>query len=325
MPQNSNSVWGIAMKVINDANSEEGKKLIETMLFKYGSSAEHNYYCYIDKMEEFCASSKPYICMFEDFKGVLAKYDAKSGVYRIFMEIFAPQKEKAQILKRFLDHIFSLEHKPKKIWVELETETRKDVLNILKDTDYICNKINYTLIWPVFDMNVWDGDLMQGGEWKDLRYYWNKFFREHKTEFVTADSDKFNIEDMKKLVYEWKKNRQVSDRAEIDYYIKVIESGFRGYDVTRIMLVDGNIGAITAGFYSRPGYYYSSIGLYNTEIPRCNDIANMDDLINLKRLGCKVVDFGGVEEEHLEFKKKFRPTRYYKTHVFSIVLKNSKN
>jgi hypothetical protein len=171
-------------------------------------------------------------------------------------------------------------------------------------------------------MDVWKGDLMQGGEWKDMRYYWNKFFREHKVEFVTAD--KVSKKDMIKLVYDWKKSRKTGDRAYIDYYIQTIKDGFNGYDVTRIMIVDGIVAAITAGFIVRKRYYYSSIGLYNTTIPRCNDIANMDDLINLKKIGIETVDFGGIEQEHIEFKKKFRPSRYYNTQLFSIILRDTK-
>jgi hypothetical protein len=308
---------------ITDITSEENKLLVETMISKYGSSAEHNYYCYLDKIKEFCKTPHPYVYVFEEYKGVLAKYDTTTNEYRVFMEVLAPQDEKVGVFLKFLDYIFSHEPKPKKVWIEFEEGIRKNLLAILKDSLYRCNRVNYELIWPVFDMDVWNGDLMQGGEWKDLRYYWHKFFREHKVEFVNANDKRVDPKALKDLIYAWKKQRTVNDHAQIDYYIKVIESGFRGYDVTRIMLVDGKVGAITAGFYPRPGYYYSSIGLYNPEISRCNDIANMDDLINLKRLGCKIVDFGGIEEEHLEFKKKFRPTRYYKTYVFSIMLKES--
>ncbi|MGV8140943.1 MAG: GNAT family N-acetyltransferase [Candidatus Woesearchaeota archaeon] len=309
--------------VITEITSEDNKILIETMISMYGSSAEHNYHCYLDKINEFCKTPHPYVFVLEGYKGILAKYDTTTKEYRVFMEVLAPQAEKAEVFLKFLEHIYSEGSVPKKVWVEFEDETRSAVLEILKDSKYRCNRINYELIWPVFDMSLWNGDMMQGGEWKDLRYYWKKFFKDHNVEFVDATDAKADPVALKDMVHKWKKQRTVSDHAQIDYYLTVIDSGFQGYDVTRIMLVDGKIGAITAGFYSRPGYYYSSIGLYNPEISRCNDIANMDDLINLKRLGCKIVDFGGIEEEHLDFKKKFRPTRYYKTSVFSIVLKES--
>ncbi|MGV8086018.1 MAG: hypothetical protein ACP5N1_00150 [Candidatus Woesearchaeota archaeon] len=308
------------MQIITDVYSNENKLLIERMISKYSCAAEHNYHCYIDKILDIGSNGMPYVCIFEDDMGILATYDSKTYEYRVFTEILAPSDKKAELLRKFLDHLYSFEDitkRPKKVVLELESDTRKNVLDIFKDTDYKCNPINYNLIWPVFELDKWNGDLMQGGEWKDIRYYWNKFFRDHKVEFSTAD--KINPEELKKLVYDWKKNRTTGDRAYVDYYIRAIDSKFVGYDVTRIMIVDGKVAAITAGFNSRPGYYYDSIGLYDTTIPRCNEIANMDDLINLKKLGFKIIDFGGVEKHCLDFKNKFRPTRYYKTHVFSIV------
>ncbi|MGV8171241.1 MAG: GNAT family N-acetyltransferase [Candidatus Woesearchaeota archaeon] len=306
------------MQVITEVTSEFARAKINEMFSRYGCAAEHTYTCYVHTIKSVDPNATPYILVGEDDTGVLASYEPKNNEYRLFTEILAPTDKKADLLKQFLDNIYSLDVKPKKIWLELETETRRSVIRRLKDTAYRCNDINYTLIWPVFEMDKWDGDLMQGGEWKDLRYYWNKFFRDHKVEFLTAD--KVDKDELKNLVYDWKKNRTTGDIAYVDYYIKAIEHDFDGYDVTRIMVVDGKIAAITAGFETRPGYYYSSIGLYDVNLPRCNDIANLDDLINLKKLGYKAVDFGGIEKSKLDFKKKFRPTRYYKTHVFSIVL-----
>jgi hypothetical protein len=307
------------MQIITDADSVDSRKIIEKMISRYGSAAEHNYHCYINNITAVSPNGTPIILVDKDDMGILASYEPENNEFRIFTEILAPLEKKAELVHEFLDYVFSLEKKPKKVWIELETDTRKSIMKKLKHTQYKFNKINYTLIWPVFELNSWDGDLMQGGDWKDLRYYWNKFFRDHKVEFTTAD--KIDKEELKNLVYKWKKTRKTGDIAYVDYYIHAIDTGFEGYDVNRIMLVDGKVGAISAGFAVRKGYYYDSIGLYDTEIPRCNDIANMDDLINLKRLGYETVDFGGIEKKSLEFKKKFRPTRYYKTHTFSIVLK----
>ncbi len=302
------------MQIITDTNNS--KDIINRVISKHGCAAEHNYYCYIYGIEPW---EKPYSMIFDDDIGILAKYDTSDNDYYVFTEILAPVDKKVEVLRKFLDNVFSQEKKPRKVWVELETPTRKLVVKSLKNSNYKCNKINYTLVWPVFEMDEWNGDLMQGGEWKDMRYYWNKFFKEHKVEFVTAD--KVSKDELKQLVHNWKKNRTTGDRAYIDYYIHAIDTGFAGYDVNRIMVVDGKAAAISAGFKPREGYYYSSIGLYDKNIDRSNEVSNMDDLINLKKLGYKIVDFGGVENKSLEFKKKFRPTRFYKTHIFSIQLK----
>jgi hypothetical protein len=304
------------MQVLRDAIAN--KNLIEVLISKYGTASEHNYYCYLYNIEEY---EEPYIVIFDDGTGILAKYDKKGNYYRVFREIFCPRERTGEIVRKFLDHIYAQDVKPKKLWLELETETRAQVISSLKDSGYRVNAINYTLIWPVFEMDRWTGDTMQGGEWKDIRYYWNRFFKDHKVEFRMAkDVEK---EEMKSMIRTWKDKRTGTDRAFIDYYMHAVEHDFTGYDINRIMIVDDKVAAISAGFRFKQGYY-ASIGLFNPDIERCNEIANMDDLINLKKLGIPLVDFGGVEKGPLEFKKKFRPTRFYKTHVFSIVLDNSK-
>ncbi len=303
------------MRVITDATTS--KALIEGLMKKYGRASENNYFCYVYNIESYESS---YTLVFDDGTAVLAKYDRNGNYFRVFRETLGPKEKTGEMVKKFLEHIYSLPKTPKKLWLELETDTRKIVISELKNSDYTVNNVNYTLIWPVFEMDKWTGDAMKGGEWKNMRYYWNRFFKEHKVEFRTCkDVDK---EEMRSLVRLWKEKRTGGDRAFIDYYIHAIDHDFEGYDINRIMVVDNKVAAISAGFKFKQGYY-ASIGLYNPDIDRCNEIANMDDLINLKKLGVKLVDFGGVEKKALEFKKKFMPTRYYKTHVFSIVKKDA--
>jgi hypothetical protein len=304
------------MEVISDVG--RAKSLIEKSISKYGCSAEHNYYCYFYNIEPW---EDPYIFIFNDDTEtycILSKYDTHDNDWYFVVEPIAPEDKKISILLEALEFVFS--KNIRKAWLELESKTRKSLLVELQDRQLLkVNKINYTLVWPVFDMTQWTGEKMEGKDWKDLRYYWNKFFRDHKVEFVTAD--KVPKEDLKVLVHEWKKKRTATDRVYEEYYLNAIEYGFTGYDVNRIMIVDDKIAAITAGFRSREGYYYSTIGLYNADIDRCNEVANMDDLINLKRLGYHFVDFGGQENKSLDFKKKFRPSYFYKTHIFSVVKK----
>lgn len=298
------------MQIISDIANN--KSLIEKILKKHGCSAEHNYYCYLYNIESW---EDPYVFIFDEEYLILAKYDRHDNDWYLAEEPAAPGDKKASLIMQVVEYAFS--KNTRKVWLELELESRESLLKSLKDSDYKSNKIAYSLTWPVYKMDVWSGEKMEGKDWKDIRYYWNKFFRDHKVEFVS--SDKADKEEMKNLVYEWKKKRTTGDRAYIEYYIHAIDTDFKGYDSNRIMIVDGKVAAITAGFEARKGYYYSSIGLFEKDIDRCNEIANMDDLINLKKLGYEFVDFGGVEEKSLEFKKKFRPTYFYKTRIFSIV------
>lgn len=304
------------MEIISDITGS--KELIEHSINRYGNCAEHYYYCYLYNIE---SSEKPYYFRWEDDKAILAKHNTKDDEWFIFVGILAPDDEAVALLKECLDYMFS--KGAKKVWCEFKTPFRKKVMNELKDSQYKVNGINYTLTWPVFDMKQWNGDKMEGKEWKDMRYYWNKFFRDHKVEFREyTPSDK---EALKEIVKRWKGERNGSDKTFDHYYLKTIENDFIGYN-TRVIIVDDKICGVTAGYkLTNKNYYYSSIGLTIKEFDRIGEIANMDDLMILKRQGHEIVDFGGGEPHLTEFKSKFKPTSYYKTHVFSIVKKETPN
>ncbi len=305
-------VWGI-MEIISDIEKDRAR--VESLIQAYGCAAEHQYYCYTYNIEPW---EKPFVFIFADGTGILAKYDPRSSEWTIFSEILAPPEKKTERLLTFLNHVFAGNLPVKKVWVELESQTRKAVLETLRTHhSYKANKINYTLTWPVFDLLEWTGDTFEGKDWKDMRYYWNKYFREHHVEFVSALD--VSTEELLQVVDTWKAQRTTGDKTFAHYYRHAIVHGFKGFDYHRIMRVDGKVQAITAGFFPRDGYYYSSIGIALRDIDRTGEIANIDDLRFLKSRNVRIADFGGGEKTLTTFKKKFRPTRYYKTHIFSIV------
>lgn len=300
------------MDVISDIVGSKG--LIEDSINKYGNSAEHYYYCYLYNIEE---QEKPYFFRWDDDKAILAKHDTHDDEWYIFVGILAPENEAVVLLKECLDYMFS--NGAKKVWCEFKTEFRKKVMNELKDSNYKVNNINYTLTWPLFDMKQWTGEKMEGKDWKDMRYYWNKLFKNHKVDFREYSPEDKDI--LKAIVKQWKGERNGSDKTFDHYYLKTIDNDFIGYN-TRVMIVDDKLCGITAGYkLTNKNYYYSSIGITVKDFDRIGEVANMDDLISLKNQGYEIVDFGGGEKHLTEFKSKFKPTSYYKTHVFSILKK----
>jgi hypothetical protein len=300
------------MEVFSDVNACKG--MIEQSILKYGHCAEHYYYCYLYNIS---STEHGYFFRWEDDMSILAKHDTKNNEWFIFVGILAPLDKRITLMKEFLEYIFS--KNAKKVWCEFIPEFRLAVMKDLKDSNYRVNKVNYSLTWPVFKMNEWHGDKMEGKDWKDLRYYWNRFFREHKVEFRAYTSEDRLI--MRELVMRWKKERNGTDKTYDHYYLKTIDNDFIGYQ-TRVIIVDNKICGITAG-YKLPNkdYYYSSIGIIVKEFDRIGEIANMDDLINLKKQSHEIVDFGGGESHLTEFKKKFKPSYFYTTDIFSIVKK----
>jgi hypothetical protein len=291
----------------------QNKDLIEKSMIRYGYDAEHYYYCFLYNIENY---EQPHIFRFDDDALILAKYDKDDNDWYIFVGILAPKEKMIIYLKEFLIHAFG--NGCRKVWVEFSGQFRKQLLKELPE--YKINRNAYTLTWPVFDMKQWNGDKMEGKDWKDMRYYWNKFFRDHKVErraYIAQDKPM-----IKELISRWKKERNGTDRTYEHYYLSALENDFVGYE-TRVIIVDGLLCAITAG-YKLPNrnYYYSSIGIVCKEYDRIGEIANMDDLIECKKKGYEFVDFGGGEEHLTAFKKKFKPTYYYESHVFSIERKN---
>ena len=67
--------------------------------------------------------------------------------------------------------------------------------------------------------------------------------------------------------------------------------------------------------------YYSNMGILNYKYDGLGELSNWDDLCFLKKQGYEFVDFGGSDDRILEFKKKFKPHKVYKTYIFSIVRK----
>jgi hypothetical protein len=294
-------------------NAYDDAELVKDIILRKGYATEHNYYNYIYSCD---FGEEPLFFKISDDEGILTFYYAKTSSYRIFSPILADASNRLNCLIKFLEYAFA--NNVKKVEVEAESEFREEILKYIKsDKRYKARAVNTIFTWPVFKMNEWNGDLMQRKDWKDIRYYWNKYFREHKVEF--KDASEIDKDILKGLVLKWKEQRTGKRVTFYKYYLNIIENGFKGFN-TRIMIVDGNVAAMTAGFkVPNKNYYYSAIGIYSRDIDRTGEVANMDDLIELKKKGYEFVDFGGGEKELTDFKMKFKPTYTYKTYMFNIV------
>ena len=127
-------------------------------------------------------------------------------------------------------------------------------------------------------------------------------------------------EELRRVLLSWLKRRNANDKVDKDYYFKLIDNNFEGFDMAKTIYVNGNPSTITAGWkIPNSNDYYSSIGIVDYSYPGLGEVANIDDLNRLKRKGFTYVDFGGSDKVLLYFKKKFKPEKIYKTYTFSIV------
>lgn len=284
--------------------------LIEAAIKKYGYAPEHNFFYFQNWERE---GTKNHL--FQTGEGAVLTRQ-KNKIWYIFSEILASPTKKNQILKEFLDFCL-IEQKVAKVTAEFEQNYYKEATTFLKNSPYHAGRVNYSLIWPIFDLKKWDSEL-KGGDWKKMRYQTGLFYRQHQVEIV--DSRQCDKNDLKKIVEIWRKTRGGRDLSHFHPYFNLIDNNFAGTKFRRTFLVDGTPATITAGWEipNRPGWYYSAVGLHNYQCDYLGEAANIDDLSFLKKQGYQFANFGGGEKELTDFKTKFRPASSYQTHIFSI-------
>jgi len=299
------------LKIIH--NTKDHLKKIKKPLKKYGHCAEHNsmhYQCMQNSKE------KNVVFDFGKDKLILANVDDKN-LWELFPSgILAPEKERFLLLSKFLDYAL-IKKKAEKVVVEVNEEMRKEILEQFKIHKKYKARSPHILYWPIYDMLKWDSKL-KGKKWKKLRNIKNRFFKKHRVRAVESRTVK--KENLRKILSSWLKKRNNNDIVDKEYYLNLINNNFKGFKFAKTLLIDGEPSTITCGWkIPNSNDYYSSIGIFDYSHKDLGDIANMEDLTNLKRNGFKYVDFGGSDKALLAFKKKFKPENIYKTYIFAIV------
>ncbi len=301
------------MKIYNDI--VRAKQKVINAINKYGFSPEHNYYNY------FYLQTVDRKCLFFDFgqkRGIIAFYNKKNNTWRVENGVFAPPKERLDMLLKFLDWA-TKEKKSKKVFIETPEDFKSEIFEELKDS-YKLN-INYSLYWPIYNLDKLD-EKLSGKKWKKLRNINNRFYKSFKIEI--KNPKRINKEILKSILFKWTKKRYPRDRANYNYYVNVINNNFKGFDVLRAVCLDGEVCSFSCGWMvPNSRIFYCGIGIFNYSHKDLGDFVNLNDLLHLKKLGYTHVDLGGSEKSLFYFKKKFNPERIYKTYVFSISQNNS--
>jgi len=294
-------------------NVGEQQDLVERSIKKYGFFAEHNYHHYRTSEVD---GDKNVFFSFENDYGVMSNYHEKSNTWDMFAEVLAPEEKRYEVFKQFLDHIL-LEKHGKKLTVEVTKPFRKILLEKLRGhlTYRLCN-INYSLIWPLFNLKEFNPAL-PGKTWKKVRNLCNYIMKRNNIKIL--DPKECDNEELKSLVLSWKKQRTAKDLANYEPILKLIDSNFKGCDLARIITIKGKAKCITAGWrIPNSNNYYSAYSVYDYNFPGLGVYSNIDDLKNLKKKGFEYADFGGSDKPLMDFKNKFRPESTYKTFIFSI-------
>ena len=265
------------MDIIDDAKS--GKKEIVNCIKKYGSVREHNYWFFYNQQTNY---AKIFFLKFQD-KGVIAiRY--KSGIWELIGEVLAPEEKRLGLFNDFLDYVL-LTKKDKKVFAFIPEKFFNGVNDMLQESDrYRITGTPDIYHTPVFNMKKWNENL-EGKEWKKLRNIKNKFLRSHSIEFIPSkEVEKKKLMD---VVLKWRKSRtKVEKTYYTQMYLNFIKNDFEGTDIARSVVVDGEARTITAGWkIPNSNNYYSAVGLYNHKYNGLGEVANIDDLTQIKKAG----------------------------------------
>ncbi len=299
------------MKVFEDTISERAR--IKKIIDAYGYSPEHNLEWY-----EYCRDEGDANIFFESESGeggVLTMKNKNGKDHYVFCGPLAPPERRLTVLQEYIQDVFQ-KLQPKKIWLELEPSLRRELLKNLPE-GYKANRINYTLTWPVMDLDQFDPELPGGGS-KAMRKEKHKFYRNHLVEVQDAKAFE-DKQALHQMIDTWIKKRPTNDHVWHARYRNMITGNFAGMDEARVLVVDGKPVGINAGWkMPNSDCYYGGIGIHDYSIEDIGLVLYWEDLIWLKTQGYKQADMGGTFGSSLYFKNKFHPTSWYKTFVFSI-------
>lgn len=288
---------------------------IKRCIDEHGHNPENNFHHFM-----YCQTKhkKNVFLTYKDKYGILGQ-KSKSDVWYLFPNgILAPKEERLKILLAYMDYALK-ERQGKKLVVELEQDLKQQLFRHLKETDdYKALTMAFVLHWPVYNMDEWDHNL-SGKDWKKIRNIVNHVENNgYRLEY--ADTRDLPKDRVKALIDRWVETRNASDLVDKSYFYRLVETGFRGFDQARSILVNGEPATIAAGWkVPNSSCYYSCLGVLDYQIKNIGIYANVDELKFLKSRGYKWVDFGGGPPETISFKRKFKPERIYKTYSFSIV------
>jgi len=301
------------LKIIYDV--EKHQKKIKKGIKKYGHFDEHNLIHYLNYETNW---DKNILFDFGKDRIVLTQFYKVSNIWSLFPNgVLAPKDERLELFLKVNEYVFD-NKKPKKFVVEVSQDLRKEIMDKFDDSSRfrICKSTD-VLYWPMYNMKVWDSKL-RGSRWKKLRNVKNRFYKNNKIRI--SDSKDVPHFKLKKILSNWLKKRKDNDRVEKEYYFNLINNSFKGMDIAKTIYINGKPCTITAGWkIPNTNNYYSSIGILDYSHPGLGELSNIDDLNRLKKKGYDYVDFGGSDKVLLEFKKKFKPEKIYKTYTFSIV------
>ena len=280
------------------------KELIESFISEKGYGCDHNYWHGRNMGEK---GESPVLYVTEKGDGIFALFYADDNDYEQLSGVLAPEERRKDVIYEFAEKVF--DKGAKKFFINTSPELRADMQG---DKKFIVSKVLRSFESPVFDLNDLDLSL-SGKDWKKVRNHINSLVKNHSIR--VEDCRVVDKEKLFQVVDEWAKSRKsLVSKSWKPYFMNFVKNGFQGCDVTRCVIVDGELCSVSAGWkIPNSDIYYSSIGIHNYRYNGLGEFAYIDELKELKNKGYSLVDLGGSEQRFFDFKRKFNPEYSYKS------------
>lgn len=294
-------------------NKEEILSRLKKHIERHGYMPEHHPYLFL-----YYDVAKGYETVYFDFgeQGGMVGY-RKRHLWRMVGEPIASKKKRAMLFLDVLAHVFFREHAKKVTLEDWGEELRKDVEGRLGRLKLRATKPFYTLFWPVCDLGDFNENL-EGKKLKGMRYARNRFLNNRVVRVIDArDVDQTKAVE---LVHAWRKKRNGNDAVYPQEYVRMVENGFPGCDISRAIFVGEELRGLSAGWgIPNSKTYYLFLDIHDYSDPYLGEFVSLDHFLEARKRGYKLLDFGGSDKPLLNFKIKFHPIETYTTRNFSIL------
>src|ERR1700722_19522492 len=153
----------MALRFIEDTAAE--REHVEAAIKKFGWTAEHNYWWY-QYYQHYYTPPQKNILVEGNNGALLTAFDTEDKNYFVVFDPMAAPEHRAPLLAEYIDWIFS-NTPAEKVWFQLELPTRRELMELLPEI-YKCNRIYYTMTWPIYNLKEFDPKL-PSGHFKSLR------------------------------------------------------------------------------------------------------------------------------------------------------------